>query len=57
MADIKKIKVGNTTYDIRDATAARSNHNHDDKYVAGPSSSTANAVPRYDGTTANKIKD
>ena len=28
MADIKKIKVGNTTYDIRDATAARSNHTH-----------------------------
>ena len=28
MSDIKKIKVGNTTYDIRDATAARSNHTH-----------------------------
>ena len=28
MADIKKIKVGGTTYDIRDATAARSNHTH-----------------------------
>lgn len=28
MADVKKIKVGNTTYDIRDATAARSNHTH-----------------------------
>lgn len=28
MADIKKIKVGNTMYDIRDATAARSNHTH-----------------------------
>ena len=57
MADIKKIKVGGTTYDIYDATAARSNHNHDDKYVAGPSSSTANAVPRYDGTTGKLIKD
>ena len=32
MADIKKIKVGNTTYDIRDATAARNVHNHDDRY-------------------------
>ena len=29
MADIKKIKVGSTIYDIRDATAARSNHNHE----------------------------
>ena len=28
MANIKKIKVGTTTYDIRDATAARSNHTH-----------------------------
>lgn len=28
MADIKKIKVGGTTYDIKDATAARSNHTH-----------------------------
>ena len=28
MADVKKIKVGNTTYDIRDATAARSSHTH-----------------------------
>ena len=28
MADIKKIKVGSTTYDIRDATASRSNHTH-----------------------------
>ena len=28
MADIKKIKVGSTTYDIRDATAARSSHTH-----------------------------
>ena len=28
MADIKKIKVGSTIYDIRDATAARSNHTH-----------------------------
>ena len=28
MADIKKIKVGNTTYDIKDATAARSSHTH-----------------------------
>lgn len=28
MADIKKIKVGSTTYDIRDAAAARSNHTH-----------------------------
>ena len=28
MADIKKIKVGSATYDIRDATAARSNHTH-----------------------------
>ena len=27
------------------------------KYVAGPSSSTANAVPRYDGTTGKIIKD
>lgn len=26
--NIKKIKVGGTTYDIRDATAARSNHTH-----------------------------
>lgn len=33
MADIKKIKVGDTTYDIRDATAARSTHNHDNVYV------------------------
>ena len=33
MADIKKIKIGSTIYDIKDATAARSNHNHDDKYV------------------------
>lgn len=32
MADIKKIKVGNTTYDIRDATAARNVHDHDDRY-------------------------
>ena len=57
MADIKKIKVGGTTYDIYDATAARSNHNHDDKYVAGPSSSTINAVPRYADTTGKKLKD
>ena len=57
MANIKKIKVGTTTYDIYDATAARSTHNHDDKYVTGPSSSTANAVPRYDGTTGKIIKD
>ena len=57
MANIKKIKVGTTTYDIYDATAARSTHNHDDRYVAGPSSSTANAVPRYDGTTGKIIKD
>ena len=28
MANIKKIKVGTTTYDIYDATAARSNHTH-----------------------------
>ena len=28
MANIKKIKVGATTYDIYDATAARSNHTH-----------------------------
>ena len=28
MADIKKIKVDGATYDIRDATAARSNHTH-----------------------------
>ena len=34
MANIKKIKVGTTTYDIYDATAARSTHNHDDKYAA-----------------------
>ena len=32
MANIKKIKVGTTTYDIYDATAARSAHNHDDRY-------------------------
>ena len=57
MADIKKIKIGSTTYDIRDATAARSNHNHDDKYVTGPSSSTINAVPRYADTTGKKLKD
>ena len=57
MANIKKIKVGTTTYDIYDATAARSTHNHDDKYVAGPSSSTANAVPRYDDITGKKLKD
>ena len=28
MADIKKIKVGSTIYNIKDATAARSNHTH-----------------------------
>ena len=32
MANIKKIKVGTTTYDIYDATAARSDHIHDDRY-------------------------
>ena len=32
MANIKKIKVGTTTYDIYDATAARSAHIHDDRY-------------------------
>ena len=28
MADIKKIKIDSTIYDIKDATAARSNHTH-----------------------------
>ena len=28
MADIKKIKIGSTIYDIKDATAARSSHTH-----------------------------
>ena len=48
MADIKKIKVGNTTYDIRDATAARSSHNHDDRYYTETEINTklANYVPK-----------
>ena len=48
MADIKKIKVGDTTYDIKDATAARSAHNHDDRYYTETEINTklANYVPK-----------
>lgn len=48
MANIKKIKVGTTTYDIYDATAARSAHNHDDRYYTETEINTklANYIPK-----------
>ena len=48
MANIKKIKVGTTTYDIYDATAARSAHNHDDRYYTESEINTklANYIPK-----------
>ena len=62
MADIKKIKIGDTTYDIKDATAARSNHTHNyagSNSAGGPANSVKNALTfgskTYNGSSAQTI--
>ena len=47
---------GNYT-DLADRPTKLSAFTNDSGYVTGPSASTANAVPRYDGTTGKKIKN
>lgn len=62
MSDIKKIKIGDTTYDIKDATAARSNHTHNyagSNSAGGPANSVKNALTfgskTYNGSSAQTI--